>query len=53
MEEVSTCFDFNRHAALPATARPRVLVCLVCLRELIGRLDEAERRLAALEATSA
>ena len=38
------CFDARRHPD-----KDGVLVCPACLRELIGRLDELERRVAVLD----
>ena len=44
MELHGACLDWRRHQD-----RQYVAVCRECLRELVGRLDELERRLTQLE----
>jgi hypothetical protein len=41
---MQTCFAYNHHED-----RQYVEVCVTCLRELIGRVDDLERRLATVE----
>ena len=42
----SVCLDWRRHLG----EREAVQLCRTCLRELVGRLDEVERRLGTIEA---
>ena len=41
----TVCFEHGRHAV----DRLYVQVCIVCMREILGRLDEHERQLRKLE----